>query len=125
MVATVLAMLMTPRLELFRCESGRADPSQTQLQMRCPHTGGSQSRCGSNAATEEFFVSANHIQRFCVAHLDADGTGDLPADVAQQRSFGCCRDRSRPALGIQEVLRNLLLCRFAAPRARLGDNYRL
>src|SRR5688572_24184419 len=114
MVATVLAMLMTPRLELPRWESGRAGTSQSQLQMRCPHTGGFQLRCGSNAATEEFFVSANHFERSCVAHLDADSTSDLPADIAQQRSFGCCRDRSRPALGIQQVLRNLRLCRFAA-----------
>ena len=56
--------------------------------MRCAHTGDPQSRRGSNAATEEFFVSANHFQRFCVSHFDADGTSDLPADIAQQRSFG-------------------------------------
>src|SRR5207244_9507400 len=61
-------------------------------------------RC-SSAATEEFFVSANHLQRRCVAHFDADRPSDLPADIAQQRSFGCCRDRSRPAVGIQQVLR--------------------
>src|ERR1022692_774218 len=90
-----------------------------------PRTQGSRSRPCSNVMAEEFFVSPNHFQRFCVAHLDADSTSDLPADVAQQGGLSRRRDRSWPALGIQQVLRNLRLCSFAPPRARLGDNYRL
>jgi hypothetical protein len=83
------------------------------------------SRRSANAAPEEFFVSATDFQRRCVSHFNADRTSDLPADIAQQRSFGSCRDSSRPALCIQQVLRNLRLCRFAAPRTCLSDNYRL
>src|ERR1017187_7139081 len=87
-------------------------------------TQGSRSPC-SNVTAEEFFVSPNHFQRFCVAHLDADSTSDLPADVAQPGGLSRRRDRSWPTLGIQQVLRNLRLCGFAPSRARLGNNYRL
>src|ERR1019366_10630010 len=90
-----------------------------------PAPKGSRSRPCSNVTADEFFVSPNYFQRLCVAHLDADRTSDLPADVAQQGGLSRRRDRSWPALGIQQVLRNLSLCSFAPPRARLGNNYRL
>ena len=90
-----------------------------------PRTQGSRSRPCSNVTAEEFFVSPNQFQWFCVAHLDADSTSDLPADVAQQGGLSRRRNRSWPTLDIQQVLRNLRLCSFAPPRARLGNNYRL
>ena len=55
--------------------------------------------------------------------MDADSTSDLLADVAQQGGLRQRRDRSWPTLGIQQVMRNLSLCSFAPPRARLGNNY--
>src|ERR1039458_6213734 len=90
-----------------------------------PRPQGPRSRPCSNVTAEEFFVSPNYLQRFCAAHLDADSTSDLPADVAQQGGLSRRRDRSWPALGIQQVWRNFRLCSFAPPRARLGHNYRL
>src|ERR1022692_5236126 len=90
-----------------------------------PRTQGSRSLPCSNVMAEQFFISPNHFQRFCVAHLDADSTSDLPADVAQQGGLSRRRDRSWPTLGIQQVLRNLSLCSFAPPRTSLRNNHRL
>jgi hypothetical protein len=94
-VASVFTMLLTPRLGIVHVANlaGRVR-SQSQPQMRSaqskssklipPRTQGSRSRPCSNVMAEQFLVSPNHFQGFCVAHLDADSTSDLPADVAQQ-----------------------------------------
>src|ERR1017187_4045196 len=102
----------------------RSDQSKSS-NLILARTQGSRSRPCSNVTAEEFFVSPNHFQRFCVAHVDADSTSDLPADVAQQGGLSRRRNRSWPTLDIQQVLRNLRLCSFAPPRSGLGNNYRL
>ena len=89
-----------------------------------------QSRRGSHAATEEFFVSANHFQGFCVSHFDADGTGDLTADIAQQRSFGNCRygasmrrNQSNRLARAKEFTGNLAFERTVTVKVRDTDRY--
>ena len=93
-VAAVLTMLLAPRLGIVHVANlaGRVR-SQSQPQMRSAQsksgkliparTQGPRSRPCVNVTAEKFFVSPNHFQRFCVAHLDADSISYLPADVAQ------------------------------------------